>query len=218
MTHRTMPLRMKRAQSTTFRSVAAGLTAAMLTAAIAGAARDARADEEPPPKPLARPKGEVIGALGATAGSSTWPGDPVAMSTLKLGYRFYDWIAPYYLGRLGYGPVNDRSLLTLSFGVQAWGRLGSTRPYARVSVLHQHEETLSAIRQDTGGALFGVGDGIRHRYGGELGVGIELPIHRNKSAEFVVALETVADYLPDPRGPTWYVLGGASLGVNYSLY
>ena len=214
MKHRTMPLRMKRARLVTISLLAAGLAIGPSLAF----AHDARADEEPAPKPPARPKGEVIGALGATAGASTWPGDPVAMSTLKLGYRFFDTIAPFYLGRLGYGPVNDRSLLTLSFGVQTWGRIGATRPFARASVLHQHEESLSAVRADTGGALFGVGDGIRHRYGGELGVGIELPIHRHKGVEFVIALETVADYLPDPRGPTWYVLGGGSLGINYTLY
>jgi hypothetical protein len=221
MTARELPLRTKRARWTMLAcaAVCGGVAVPIdARAQTPPPATLATPNEQPPPPIAARPKGEVIGALGATAGSSTWPGDPVAMSTLKVGYRFFDWIAPYYLGRLGYGVVNHRSLLTLSFGVQMWGRLGPTRPYVRASILHQHEESLAAMRADTGGALFGVGDGIRHRYGGELGLGLDFPIHKNRAVEFVASLEATSDYMPDVRGPGWYVLGSAALGINYTLY
>jgi hypothetical protein len=179
----------------------------------------ALADGEEPVHPLSRehPKGEILGALGAAAGSSSWPGDPVGYGTMKIGYRFNDWIAPYFLGRGGYGVVNDRTLLTLSLGVQAWARIGIVRPYARLSVLHQHEESQQAVRNDPFGALFGVGDGIRHRAGGEGALGFEVPIHHGERTTFLVAVEGSTVWFPDPRGPSLYFLGSGALAVNYQL-
>jgi hypothetical protein len=179
----------------------------------------ARADDpDRPSTPKVHPKGELFGAAGAVAGTSTWPDDPVALSTLKVGWRFMDVIAPYFLTRLGYADVNQRSLLTLSIGAQAWGRIAMLRPYVRASVMHQHEESLSALKADPGGALFGVGDGIRHRYGGEGAIGTDVPLVSRNKFTLYATVEAVGDWLPDPRGPEWYLLASTAIGMHYAFF
>jgi hypothetical protein len=180
-----------------------------------------RADDAPPDKPAPprdHPRGEPQFTFGAQAGSSTWPDDPIGLTTLKIAWRFQDIVAPYFMTRLGYGHINDRSLLTLAIGAQLWGRLGALRPYVRASIQHQHEESLAAVRNDPLGALVGVGDGIRHRAGGDFAVGADLPLHHGPQLDVYAAIEAVADWFPDPRGPSVYALGGVALGVSHAFF
>src|SRR5262245_14961960 len=79
-------------------------------------------------------------AIGAMGAGTDWRGDGVAATTLKIGVRGWDVIAPYFMSRLGYASVDSRLVTMLSLGVQAWGRLGPLRPYVRLGVAHQHEE------------------------------------------------------------------------------
>jgi hypothetical protein len=180
------------------------------------------ADDAPPADRTSirgsHPRGEPQATFGAQAGSSTWPGDPVALTTLKLAWRFQDVIAPFFMGRLGYGHVNDRSLLTLAIGAQLWGRIGPVRPYLRAAIQHQHEESLAAVRNEPFGALFGIGDGIRHRAGGDFAAGVDLPLHHGPQLHVYATVEAVADWFPDPRGPSLYALGSAALGVSHSFF
>jgi hypothetical protein len=180
-------------------------------------ADDAPAADLSTPQQL-RPRGEPQANFGLQAGSSTWPGDPVALTTLKLAWRFQDVVAPFFMTRVGYGLVNDRSLISLMIGAQLWGRIGPARPYVRVAVQHQHEESLAAVRNEPLGALFGVGDGIRHRAGGDFAVGVDLPLHHGPLLDVYATVEAVADWFPDPRGPSLYALGSAALGVSHSLF
>jgi hypothetical protein len=161
--------------------------------------------------------GEAQLAVGMSGAATQWQGDGAAYGSLKLGYRFEDIVAIYYLGRLGYGGVDERMLTFLSLGAQLWGRIGFTRPYVRAAFVHQHEESVSAIQGDSAGALFGVGDGIRHRAGGEGALGVDFPFHKQKSLEIFASVEGNVDYFPDPRGPAWYGGGGVALGFNYTL-
>ena len=176
--------------------------------------------EEAAPAPTypAHPKGEPLASFGGAAGSSTWRGDPAGFAALKLGYRFKDFIAPYYLGRNGYAVVNDRTLTALQFGVQVWGRIGTVRPYVRLGGMHQHEESQQAVRADPGGALFGVGDGIRHRWGGEGALGFDWPFFHHEKFALVATVEAVGDYFGDQKGPGFYVFGAAGLGATYALF
>ncbi len=205
-----------------WRRRATSLGAVVALAATALPVRAAAAGETPPqgePK-TTRDQDKAptfVGAAGAAGGSSTWRGDPVGVTSLKLGFRFLDAITPYYLGRLGYAAVNDRSVLDLSFGLQGNLHFGPARPYARVSIVHQHEESLAAIKADTGGALTGVGDGIRHRSGPEFGVGCEITLHRERKLEVVGVVESSMLYFPDPRGPSEFFFGALALGLNYTL-
>ena len=156
-------------------------------------------------------------AIGASGAASSWEGDGAAYGSLKLGLRFADLISIHYLGKLGYGGVDTRMLTFLSLGAQIWGRIGPVRPYARIAAVHQHEEPVQAIEEDRWGALFGVGDGIRHRMGGEGGLGVDFPLARRKAVELFGTAEAHLDWFPDPRGPQWYGGGGLALGVNYVL-
>lgn len=161
--------------------------------------------------------GDIRTEVGASAGGTGWRGDAIGYTSLKLGYRFIDVIGLYGQGQLGYGVVDERMLTCLSLGAQAWARLGITRPYARLSFVHQHEESLSVVAGDVGSAIFGIGEGIRHRAGGELGLGLDIPFAERDSWEFYAAADAWAKWFPDDLGPAIYAGGGASLGVNYAL-
>jgi hypothetical protein len=156
-------------------------------------------------------------ALGASAAGSEWRGDAIGYSSLKTGLRFGDIAGPYLQGRVGYGTVDERLLTLLSLGGQIWGRIGGTRPYARLAFLHQHEESMSVVAGDFGSALFGVGDGIRHRAGGELGAGLDIPLVRRDDLTLFGTVDASAKLFPDDLGPMVYAGGGLHLGMGYDL-
>lgn len=149
---------------------------------------------------------------------STWRGDVSAFGSLKLGLRFADLAGPYLLGRVGYGTVDERMLTTIQLGAQLWLKFGKVRPYVRLGIEHSHEETLAEVRIEPGGALFGIGDGIRHRAGGELGLGFDVPFHEAKSVQWFVGGDALASLYPDgTKGPVLYGGVAARLGFNYKL-
>lgn len=162
---------------------------------------------------------EAHAVLGLGGVKTEWRGDIGAASFLKLGLRPTPWIALCFLGRLGYGTVDQRMLTFVSIGAQVWplGSVGGVEPYARFFLAHQHEETLSVVRSDPFGALFGIGDGIRHRGGLEGALGLDIPIHAEDGFEVFASIEGSTVWFYDPRGPTWYVSGSGGLGFNYDL-
>jgi len=155
--------------------------------------------------------------LSLSGAGSEWRDDGALWGGLGLGFRFRDIIGLYALGRLGYGAVDQRMLTLLAIGAQIWGRLGPTRPYARLAFIHQHEESLPAVEQNVGGAVFGVGDGIRHRGGAEGALGIDLPIHTKLPWTFFANAELSFAGFPNSSGPGWYMLGTLGLGLHYTL-
>ena len=162
--------------------------------------------------------GEVQLASGPGAYASSWRGDGTFGQALKVGCRFADRVAVDAVGRLGYGTVDDRVITTLSLGGTLYGRVGALRPYARLAVVHQHEEPRPGIRADPYGAVFGVGDGIRHRAGFGSSLGVDYPIQRTKSGvELTIGVDTSGVWFPDPRGPKIYAGGALWLGVNFGL-
>jgi hypothetical protein len=167
--------------------------------------------------PRAARAGDVQVALAASGAATEWRGDAAVYSSLKIGYRFADVVGVYGLGRLGYASVDTRVLSQVSVGAQGWARVGRTRPYARLGFVHQHEETIDAIPEDGAGALFGVGDAIRHRAGGEGALGVDIELVQRKQLQLFGTVEGYALWLPDPRGPQVYGGGGAGIGLSYSL-
>jgi len=162
--------------------------------------------------------GEIQVAGGPGAYASSWRGDGTFGQALKVGYRFADRIAIDSMGRLGYGTVDERIITYLSLGATLYGRLGPVRPYARLAVVHQHEEPSPGVRADPYGTVFGVGDGIRHRAGFGSSLGLDLPIQKTKSGvELIVGIDTSGVWFPDPRGPKIYAGGALWLGVNFGL-
>jgi hypothetical protein len=188
--------------------------------ALAPAARAA----DPPPTPDATGAAPApltsgpFGSVGAMAGSSTWSGDPIATSITKIGWCFGDWIGPYFLSKLGYAAQNERTIVTLSAGLQLWLPLRSVRPFARASILHQREESVTAIIDDPGGAIVGVGDAIHQRTGAEGAIGVDIPLVRDRRIGVYITVEAVADSFPDPRGPAAYVMGSGGVSARYWLF
>ncbi len=156
-------------------------------------------------------------ALGADAAGSEWRGDFAGSGSLKLGFRFIDLIGVHFLAREGYALVDQRVITQLTLGTQIWGRLGITRPYARLGVLHQHEESIAVVADDVGTMLLGIGDGIRHRFGGELGGGLDVPFWTRKDLSFFAGVDVYAKLMPDDLGPLVQAGGGFNLGLSYAL-
>ncbi len=156
-------------------------------------------------------------ASGPAAQGSSWRGDAAIAQSLKLGFRFKELIAIDALTRLGYGIVDDRVLTYLSLGTTIYGRIGPVRPYGRLALVHQHEEPTSAVRNDPFGALFGVGDGIRHRGGVGSALGVDVIVAKGQSAQFVLGADMNGTWFPDPRGPAIYYGGGLWAGLDYTL-
>ena len=161
--------------------------------------------------------GEIQLASGPGVYGSSWRGDSSFGQALRVGYRFGDIFAIDTLGRLGYGSVDDRVLTYLSLGGTLYGRIGKVRPYVRLAFVHQHEESTSAVSSDPFGAMFGVGDGIRHRGGFGSSLGFDLPLYKVKKTELVVGLDTSGVFFPDPRGPKIYAGGALWLGFNFGI-
>jgi hypothetical protein len=189
------------------RAAAAALAAAVAAVAAFAVPRDAAAS----------PAVELQGELGPGAQASTWAGDRSAYSSLRLALRLADLVAIDALGRLGYANVDDRMLTYLSLGATLYGRLGRVRPFVRLALVHQHEEPRSAIEADSTGALFGVGNGIRHRAGAGGTLGADVPVWRHASNEMFVGAEATSTTFFDDRGPRLYLGAGVSFGMSFRL-
>jgi hypothetical protein len=156
-------------------------------------------------------------ATGAGGMASTWRSDGALAGGLRLGVRFIDLFSIEFIGHLAYSTVDQRTLAYFGLGGTLYGRLGPVRPFARIALVHQHEETVAALKQDAGGALLGIGDGIRHRGGFSWTLGADMPIGRRGPTQFFVGFDALASVFPDPRGPSWYFGGNGWVGLNYAL-
>jgi hypothetical protein len=149
---------------------------------------------------------------------SSWAGDGAGFAGIKAGFRFRDLIAPYFVARAGYATVNQRVLEMIQLGVQIWARLGITRPYFRLGMLHQHEESWAAYKVDYIGSFLGVADGINHRDGGEFAIGVDVPVKQYHAWQFHLTFDALATvFPPDQRGPRVYGGGIFGVGFNYGL-
>ena len=180
------------------RSIAIGLLLVML------ASRSGRA-------------GELDLAVGAGASTSTWEGDGGGGSRLELSYFFrrLPWLAPMFVGKVEYSTIDDRISTYFSLGAQARRELGPVLGVARAGIVHAHEESMAAVLAAPFEALFGVGDGIRHRAGCNAGVGLQVPFGHHRRGDFYGAVDVGATWFFDDRGPSWYLSGGVAIGVRF---
>ena len=187
------------------RSRIVGLAAAVT---IASLAPGARADVE-------------LGAVaGAAAYASTWRGDFGGGGTLRAGARFEHVIAVDFQGWESLATVNRRMNTGLSLGVTGYLPLRAFHPYARLFGIHQHEEGLVSVANAPAGILFGIGAGIRHRAGGGLSLGAEIPLgtNANKRLEWLGFVDVTTMYFPDDTlGPHTYVGLNFGVGFDYLL-
>ena len=164
--------------------------------------------------------GEVDLALGLDAADSDWDDDRLSYGSFKAGYRFagLPWFQLTYIGKLGYGTVDERMLTYLSLGPEVRPALSEVvRPYLRGTVVHQHEENVDAAQDQPYQALVGVGDGIRHRAGVAGALGVEFPFAQHLVGDFYASLDLSATYFPDDRGPHRYLTAGVSIGFKWDL-
>lgn len=163
---------------------------------------------------------QLVGAAGLTGYASTWRGDFGGGGTLRAGVRFAHWIQPDVQVWESFATVNERLNTGLSLGVSALMQLGAVRPYLRLYAIHQHEEGLVSVEYAPAGFLFGIGAGIRHRAGGGLELGFELPMVESRSGRTTGALfaEVNSSYFPDDTlGPSAYVGLDAGIALDYLL-
>lgn len=193
----------------------------LLATTIAPAAATPPAGAEPSAAEVAPapPRGELLVGIGVAGGSSGWSGDPVGYGDLKLGLRLFRVITPFVQGRLGYGRVDQRLLTFLSAGLEG-GAYIQDRYFPRgfVAFVHQHEESMASVDEEPFGALLGVGPGIRHRVGVQLGLGFDFVVHRAARYDIKVGPEAMASYLTYSSGPNWYVILGVAGSAHFNLF
>ena len=84
-----------------------------------------------------------------------------------------------------------------------------------IFAIHQHEEALASVASTPGGLVFDIGPGIRHRAGGGLTLGAEIPFLKRGDLEWLVVADLEGIWFPDPLGPTFYF--GANIGVGFNF-
>src|SRR5215207_9766493 len=118
--------------------------------------------------------GELDMNLGLQATTTDWPSDNGGGPTLGAGWWFRPWIAATFVGKEHYATVDDRFMSYFSVNAATRYELGPVRLGASLGVVHQHEESRAAIMEQPVQALFGVGDGIRHRMASRAGFSLGL--------------------------------------------
>lgn len=173
----------------------------------------------PPPPPA---KVEVLIGVGLSAGGSAWSGDPSGSAGLLIGVRLFRIVAPFVGARLGYGRIDQRLLIPLTFGLTLGAPIpfrGSERayPYLRAAFVHQHEESVAAVADNLAGALLGIGNGIRHRAGGHFALGCDFTLKRTSRAKLLLGPEVSMMYLTYATGPSLYGYAGLNLGGSFQV-
>ncbi len=161
--------------------------------------------------------GEIQVDAGTTLLGSSWQGDFAGGGLLRLGYRFARVVSIDFVGWEQMAIVDERFDTGLTFGVTGFIPLKRVRPSLRIFAIHQHEEGAVSVAQTPGGFIFGIGSGIRHRAGGGLTLGAEIPLGKNKDLEWILFAELQSIWFPDALGPTFYYGGNLGIGFNYSL-
>ena len=157
-------------------------------------------------------EGSVLG------GATTWsPTDRNIQGALRTGFSFGDIVGVEVQGRLGYAAVDQRMLEALGAGTKLSIPIKPVAPHLRLGMIHMHEEPVAAVSNDPAGAIVGVGDGIRHRFGIESALGLDWVFAKTKRVRFLASAEGYVDVFPDVKGPLLYSGGGLGIGLQYHL-
>lgn len=192
--------------------------AALPEAEAAPPAVEVRAPAPPRPRRV-----ELLAALGLSGGGSRWAGDGLGYGAVLLGVRLFRAVAAFGEVRLGYGSVDQRLLTFLSLGLQGGypipiGGRDRLWPYARLGFVHQHEESLAAVVENAGGALLGIGSGIRHRAGLQAALGLDVLLYQGRRGEVALGPQVLLAYLGYSSGPDLYGAAGVQLGGSLGLF
>jgi hypothetical protein len=162
--------------------------------------------------------GELDLNLGLQATHTAWSGDAGGGPTLQATWWFKDWIGVAFVGKEHYAQVDDRYMSYFSFNAAFRHGAGPLSLGATVGLVHQHEETMSAIEAQPLASLFGVADGMRHRMASRAGFQVALPFHDRAKGAWYVALDVDGTYFADEdRGPRWMQSVGLSVGFTHDF-
>lgn len=161
---------------------------------------------------------EIELGLVFAGGGSSWTGDGIGYGGINIGVRILGLFTPYFGGALGYGRVDQRLLTRLTIGIAFGVTLADRfRPYVFAAGVHQHEESLAVVSDQPFGAVFGIGTGIRHRAGGDFGIGIEITAVRRAGWDLTVAPEASVMSLSYSSGPDYSYLGGITVRGHFRI-
>ena len=160
--------------------------------------------------------GELDLNLGLQATHTQWNGDHGGGPTLGVSWFFKHWIGANFIGKEHYASVDDRFMSYFSLNAIVRHRFTDhVRLAATAGVVHQHEETQSAVDDMPVASAFGVADGIRHRMGVRTGAQLAFPVSQLTKGDLYVALDLDTTYFADQdRGPRWMLSAGLSFGVT----
>jgi hypothetical protein len=163
--------------------------------------------------------GELDLDLGVQATTTPWQGDHGGGTVYGLGYWFLPWIGVTYLGKEQYATIDDRFLIYFSLNVAGRQELGPLRLTGTLGLVHEHEEPRAAVDAQPLEAVFGVGDGIRHRMAGRAGAQVALPVWDYGRGTMFVALDVdFTKFMDMDKGPSWMTSAGVSLGATYDFH
>ncbi|NUO51712.1 MAG: hypothetical protein HOV80_22890 [Polyangiaceae bacterium] len=154
-----------------------------------------------------------------SGGGSTWgSADPNVQGALRTGFEFLDIISVDLQGRLGYASVDERMLMMVGLGTKLALPIEPFIPHIRLQAIHFHESPVDVMKHDPFMHAMGVGDGIRHRFGFEAGLGASYLFAKVKRANFLAQMEGYVDAFPDDgKGPVVYGGAGLGVGMQYGL-
>jgi hypothetical protein len=162
--------------------------------------------------------GELDMDLGLQATTTGWPDDHGGGPTLDASWWFRPWLGATFIGKEHYATIDDRMMSYFSFNGALRTELGPMRLTGTLGVVHQHEESRAAIMEQPFQALFGVGDGIRHRMAARTGFSLGLPFSTHSRGDYFVELDVDATVFADSdRGPRWMSSAGLSIGFTYDF-
>ncbi|MBA3454051.1 MAG: hypothetical protein H0T42_13235 [Deltaproteobacteria bacterium] len=168
--------------------------------------------------PAAAHAGELDLNLGLQATTTEWPADHGGGTSLDLGYWISEHFGLKYIGKAHYATVDERVMTYLSLNAAAQHDIGSVRLVGTLGLVHQHEETRTALMEAPFSAALGIGDNIRHRAGARTGVSLAVPVFTYDRGEGYLAFDLDATmFTEDTRGPRWMTSGGISFGCTFDF-
>lgn len=168
---------------------------------------------------LSRPAlaGDLVISGSLEGQDTSWATDTAGYGSLLTDYRRGFWSVSF-LGKLGYGTVDERVMEYLDVGARFWKQLGRTSLYLRPGLVHQHEIPRESIEAGPFSTIIGVGDGIRHRAGLSAGAGVMVAVLPYKYGSlFAIVHADAAYFFENDKGPSRYWGGGLGIGFTYDL-
>jgi hypothetical protein len=161
--------------------------------------------------------GELVLASGPSAGATTWRGDAFVAQALRVGYRPTPRLALDVATSAGFATVDQRITANVGLGMTVFLATEAVRPFVRLGLVHQHEESASNVREDPLETLSAVGPDVRHRSAAMSSLGLEVRAFTVKRTELFLAFDANATAFVDARGPSLYAGGGLWLGLHHTL-